>query len=295
MQPTPGCTLFIYNAGINPMNNHLSENLVGIFDSGIGGLSVLHEIHDMLPFQPLFYIADQVHVPYGKRQMSEIRDFSFAITDFLAAMGAQVIVVACNTASAAALKELRKEYPQLTFVGMEPAVKPATQNTHKGIVGVLATPATFQGKLYHTLVEKFARDVKILTNTCPGLVEAIESGEITTQSTKLILQRALIPMIEKGADTIVLGCTHFPFVVPMIKNIVGPEVAVIDPSPAIAKRVSFLLNELNLIKRYSSKTEIIFSTTGKPESFKRIIHSLIGIDTSPILLRWKIGKLTRTE
>jgi len=277
------------------MNNHLSENLVGIFDSGIGGLSVLREIHNMLPFQPLFYIADQVHVPYGKRQMSEIRDFSFAITDFLAAMGAQVIVVACNTASAAALKELRKEYPQLTFVGMEPAVKPATQKTHNGIVGVLATPATFQGKLYHTLVEKFARNVKILTNTCTGLVEAIESGEITTQSTRLILQRALIPMIEKGADTIVLGCTHFPFVVPMIKNIVGPEVAVIDPSPAIAKRVSFLLNELNLIKRYSSITEIIFSTTGKPESFKQIIHSLIGIDTSPILLRWKSGKLTRTK
>jgi len=277
------------------MNNHLSENLVGIFDSGIGGLSVLREIHNMLPFQPLFYIADQVHVPYGKRQLSEIRDFSFAIADFLAAMGAQMIVVACNTASAAALKELRKEYPKLTFVGMEPAVKPATQNTHNGIVGVLATPATFQGKLYHTLVEKFARDVKIFTNTCPGLVEAIESGEITTQSTRLILQRALIPMIEKGADTIVLGCTHFPFVVPMIKNIVGPDVAVIDPSPAIAKRVSFLLNELNLIKRYSSKTEVIFSTTEKPESFKRIIHSLIGIDTSPILLRWKIGKLTRTE
>ena len=277
------------------MNNHLSENLVGIFDSGIGGLSVLREIHNMLPFQPLYYIADQAHVPYGKRQMSEIRDFSFAITDFLAAMGSQVIIVACNTASAAALKELRKEYPQLTFVGMEPAVKPATQKTHNGIVGVLATPATFQGKLYHTLVEKFARDVKILTHTCPGLVEAIESGGIATQSTRLILQRSLIPMIEKGADTIVLGCTHFPFVVPMIKNIVGPDVTVIDPSPAIAKRVSFLLSELNLIKRYSSKPEIIFSTTGKPESFKRIIHSLIGIDTSPIPLRWKSGELTRIE
>jgi len=277
------------------MNNHLSENLVGIFDSGIGGLSVLREIHNMLPFQPLYYIADQAHVPYGKRQMSEIRDFSFAITDFLATMGSQVIIVACNTASAAALEELRKEYPQLTFVGMEPAVKPATQKTHNGIVGVLATPATFQGKLYHTLVEKFARDVKILTHTCPGLVEAIESGGIATQSTRLILQRSLIPMIEKGADTIVLGCTHFPFVVPVIKSIVGPDVTVIDPSPAIAKRVSFLLSELNLIQRFSSKSEIIFSTTGKPENFKRIIHSLIGIDTSPISLRWKSGELTRIE
>ena len=277
------------------MNNHLSEKLVGIFDSGIGGLSVFREIHNMLPFQPLYYIADQAHVPYGKRQMSEIRDFTFAITDFLAAMGVQVIVVACNTASAAALKELRKEYPQLTFVGMEPAVKPATQKTHNGIVGVLATPATFQGKLYHTLVEKFARDVNIFTHTCPGLVEAIESGEIATQNTRLILQQALLPMIDKGADTIVLGCTHFPFVVPMIKRIVGPDVTVIDPSPAIARRVSFLLSELNLIQRYSSKSEIIFSTTGKPERFKRVIHSLIGIDTSSIPLMWKSGKLTRIE
>jgi len=274
------------------MNKNVSENLVGIFDSGIGGLSVLYEIHDMLPFQPLFYTADQIHVPYGKRQMSEIRDFSFAITDFLAAKGARVIVVACNTASAAALKDLRGKYPRLTFVGMEPAVKPATQKTHTGIVGVLATPATFQGKLYHTLVEKFASNVKILTHTCPGLVELIESGEITSQDTKLILQRALLPMIEKGADTIVLGCTHFPFVIPMIKQIVGPKVTVIDPSPAIAKRVSFLLNELDLIKRYPHESEVAFSTTGKPESFKRVIYSLIGTDTTPIPLRWKSGKLT---
>jgi len=255
----------------------------------------MHEIHNMLPFQPLFYIADQIHVPYGKRQMSEIRDFSFAITDFLVEKGAQVIVVACNTASAAALKDLRVEYPQLTFIGMEPAVKPATQKTHTGIVGVLATPATFQGKLYHTLVEKFASNVKILTHTCPGLVESIESGEISTQDTRLILQRALIPMIEKGADTIVLGCTHFPFVIPMIKRIVGPNVTVIDPSPAIAKRVSFLLNELNLIKRNPPEIGITFSTTGKPGSFKQIIYSLIGIDTSPIPLKWKNGKLTHIE
>ena len=277
------------------MNNHLSKNLVGIFDSGIGGFSVLREIHNLLPNQPLFYIADQVHVPYGKRQLSKIREFSFAITDFLASMGAQVIVVACNTASAAALKELRKEYPQLTFVGMEPAVKPATQKTHNGVVGVLATPATFQGKLYHTLVEKFARDVKILTNTCPGLVEVIESGEINSESTRQILLRALIPMVEKGADTIVLGCTHFPFVVPVIKDIVGSNVTVIDPSPAIAKRVSYLLSELNLLTISSTETDITFSTTGKPENFKWIIQSLIGIDTSPFPLAWKNKKLVRLE
>jgi len=277
------------------MNNYLSANLVGIFDSGIGGLSVLREIHAMLPSQPLFYLADQAHVPYGKRQIQEIREFAFTITKFLAGKGAQVIVVACNTASAAALKELRIEFPELTFIGMEPAVKPASKTTHNGIVGVLATPATFQGKLFHTLVEKFAHDVKILTHTCPGLVEAIEAGELSSNNTRQILQRALIPMMDNGADTIVLGCTHFPFVVPLIKDIVGPNVAIIDPSPAIAKRVSYLLNELKLIKRFSLKAEILYSTTGNKEKFKNDIHTLLGVDTAPIKVEWINRNLTQKE
>lgn len=277
------------------MKNHPSQKFVGIFDSGIGGFSVLREIQRILPFQPLLYIADQAHVPYGKRKLSEIREFAFAISEFLSSMGAQVIVVACNTASAAALKELRKIFPHLTFVGMEPAVKTASQKTHNGVVGVLATPATFQGKLYNTLVEKFARGVKIFTHTCPGLVESIESEEITSQNTKQILQNALIPMIEKGADTIVLGCTHFPLVIPIIKDIVGPNVTVIDPSPAIARRVRSLLNDLDLIKKDSSKIEITFCTTGEIERFKHIIHSIIGVETSPISLTWKNKKLIQVE
>jgi glutamate racemase len=277
------------------MKNHIFANVIGVFDSGVGGLSVLREIHAMLPAQPLYFIADQAHVPYGKREMSEIRDFSFAITDYFASMGIKMIVVACNTASAASLQDLRKEYPGLTFVGMEPAVKPAIQTTHNGIVGVLATPATFQGKLYNTLVEKFAKDVKILTHTCPGLVEAIESGKLSYQSTRLILQQALLPMIDKGADTIVLGCTHFPFVVPTIKNIVGPNINVIDPSPAIAKRVSSLLNELDLLKRSSQNSDITYGTTGEPEKFKNIVRSLLKIDISPVHLKWFDGKINQID
>lgn len=268
-----------------------SRKLVGIYDSGIGGLSVLREIKEMLPFQPLYYIADQAHVPYGERELEEIRDFSFAITDFLESKGAQVIVVACNTASAAALKDLRKAYPHLTFVGMEPAVKPASQKTHNGVVGVLATPATFQGKLYNTLVERFAKDVQILTHTCPGLVEAIENGDLTSPNTRLILQRALLPMAEKGADTIVLGCTHFPFVVPLIKSIVGPKISVIDPSPAIAKRVSYLLRELDLLSGYTNATKRTFSTTGDPKKYQQAIHTLLGMDVNPVQLDWEDGKL----
>jgi len=265
--------------------------LVGIFDSGIGGLSVLREIQAILPFQPLYYIADQAHVPYGKRDLAEIRDFSFAITDFLSKKGAELIVVACNTASAAALKELREAYPHLTFVGMEPAVKPATEKTHNGIVGVLATPATFQGKLYHTLVERFAKDVKILTHTCPGLVEAIESGDIHSSNTRLILKKALLPMLERGADTIVLGCTHFPFIIPTIRDIVGSQVAVIDPAPAIAKRVGYLLNKKELISGYIQSAQKTFSTTGDCDHFKQSLHTLLGIDVIPTLLKWEHRKL----
>ena len=159
------------------MGNSTSTNkLIGIFDSGVGGLSVLGEIHHLLPQSPLYYLADQAHVPYGNRSLEEIRHLSTAITRFLIDQGAQLIVVACNTASAAALQDLRGEFPQVPFVGMEPAVKPATRHTNNGIVGVLATPATFQGRLYHTLVERFAKDVRILTNTLPGLVEEIEAG-----------------------------------------------------------------------------------------------------------------------
>ncbi len=273
------------------MKENKNGKLVGIFDSGIGGLSVLREIQTMLPFQPLYYIADQAHVPYGKRDLAEIREFAFSITDFLADKGAQLIVVACNTASAAALKELREAYPHLTFVGMEPAVKPATEKTHNGVVGVLATPATFQGKLYHTLVERFAQDVKILTHTCPGLVEAIESGDIQSAQSRLILKQALIPMLEKGADTIVLGCTHFPFIIPIIRDIVGPRVAVIDPAPAIAKRVSFLLQQSALINGYTKKDNVVFSTTGDTGSFQTVLHALLGIDAKPIALYWDNGKL----
>ena len=273
------------------MNNNKVAKVVGIFDSGVGGLSVLREIHALLPTQPLYYIADQAHVPYGKRKLSEIRDFSFAITEFFAAMGVQLIVVACNTASAAALKDLREEYPQLTFVGMEPAVKPASQKTHNGIVGVLATPATFQGKLYSTLVEKFAKDVTIYTHTCPGLVEAIESGELSSDSTRTILKEALLPMVESGVDTIVLGCTHFPFVVPAIKNIVGPNISVIDPSPAIAKRVCSLLDSKELLENDSQNSKIIYGTSGEPEIFSKSVYFLLNKDITPIQIKWAEGKV----
>ena len=215
---------------------------IGIFDSGVGGLSVLKEIRLQMPTESVLYFADQGHVPYGPRGLAEVRMFSEQITRFLLGLGAKLIVVACNAASAAALQYLRQTFPATAFVGMEPAVKPAAESTHSGVVGVLATPATFQGALYASVVERFARGVTILQDTCSGLVGQIENGELDSVATRSILEKALHPMLEQGIDTVVLGCTHYPFVIPMIKQIVGPEVRVIDPAPAVARQVARLLD-----------------------------------------------------
>lgn len=263
------------------------RNLVGIFDSGVGGLSVLREIHSLLPSQPMLYVGDQAHVPYGKRQPAEILQFSIAITDYLLAEGARLIVVACNTASAAALQQLRAAFPHLPFVGMEPAVKPASQQTHNGVVGVLATPATFQGELYATLVEKFAHHVRLLTSTLPGLVEEIENGNLHGERTRAILAEAILPMLAEGADTLVLGCTHYPFVLPLIREIAGEQVNVIDPAPAIARRTCNLMKDNDLLNPPGAAACLSFATTGALPPFADSIERLLGLRSEPVQLEWQ--------
>jgi glutamate racemase len=172
---------------------------------------------------PVIFLADQAHVPYGPRSLAQVRRFSEAITRYLLDRGCKLIVVACNAASAAALQALRQKFPDTPFVGMEPAVKPAAETTRTGVVGVLATPATFQGALYASVVERFAIGVTLLQHTCPGLVAQIEAGELDAPQTRRILEDALAPMLAQGIDTVVLGCTHYPFVIP-IQEIVGPGV-----------------------------------------------------------------------
>ena len=168
---------------------------IGIFDSGVGGLSVLKQIRLQMPNESVLYFADQGHVPYGPRGLAEVRVFSENITRFLLGMGAKLVVVACNAASAAALQNLRYTFPSTSFVGMEPAVKPAAESTHSRVVGVLATPATFQGALYASVVERFASGVTILQDTCSGLVGLIENNELDSAATRAILEKALRPML----------------------------------------------------------------------------------------------------
>ncbi|MCJ7534283.1 MAG: glutamate racemase [Anaerolineales bacterium] len=259
---------------------------IGIFDSGVGGLSVLAALQKLLSNENVIYLADQAHVPYGSRSLSQVRAFSEGITRYFLTQDTKLIVVACNTASAAALHYLRQAFPGIPFVGMEPAVKPAAENTRSGVVGVLATPATFQGELYASVIERFATGVRVLQDTCPGLVMEIDAGSLDTPKVHSILEAALKPMLVEGIDTVVLGCTHFPFVIPMIKDIVGPEVRVIDPSLAIARQVERLLVANNLRSDDPNPGQVRYLTTGDPARLAGLLPRLIGSPAEVSNLNW---------
>lgn len=269
---------------------------IGVFDSGVGGLAVLREIRAQLPTADLLYLADQAHLPYGARPLAEVRSLSQAITRFLLAQGAQAIVIACNTASAAALKHLRARHPAIPFVGMEPAVKPAALNTRTRVVGVLATPATFQGELFASLVERFAQGITVLPQTCPGLVEQIEAGDLDSPKTLSILRQSLTPLLAQGIDHLVLGCTHYPFVRPAIQAIVGPDVHVVDPAPAVARQVARVVNyELRIANNElrTGQGRVEFFTTGGTARFEQMRATLLGgsVGGAVRAARWVEGRL----
>jgi glutamate racemase len=265
--------------------------IFGMFDSGVGGLSVLRSVHELLPRQDILYFSDQLHVPYGSRQLLEVRQFSHEITRFLLEQGAAIIVVACNAASAAALHSLREEFPGIPFVGMEPAVKPAAEQTHTGAVGVLATPATFQGDLYASVVERFANGVNLLQATCPGLVSQIEKGDLDGPETRHILETALRPMLARNIDTIVLGCTHYPFVIPLIQQIAGPAVRVIDPAPAIARQAMKMLQTIAGPSVPQSKADIRCLTSSDPHGLRNFLKRALHEHFPVRQARWEGNRL----
>lgn len=268
---------------MNPSNS----DPIGVFDSGVGGLSVLRVLRRKMPQENIIFFGDQGHVPYGARPMKQIQDFSEAITNFLLRHAAKIIVVACNTASAAALKHLRDTFPHVPFVGMEPAVKPAAETTQSGKVGVLATPATFQGALYASVVERFAAGVEIFQDTCPGLVSQIEKGELDTPATRAILETALRPMLEKGIDTVVLGCTHYPFVIPLIEEVAGKHVRVIDPAPAVARQTSRLLEAAGLISASTGKGFLKIYSSGDSGHVESLLPLLLGESARVLPAVWR--------
>jgi glutamate racemase len=228
-----------------------------------------------LPHEDTLYLADQAHVPYGSRRLAQVQAFSEGITRFLLDRGAKIIVIACNAASAAALHYLRRTFPQVPFVGMEPAVKPALERTRNGVVGVIATQATFQGELFASLVERYAGDMRVLTQICPGLVEAVEAGMLGTPETEALLRRCLTPLIEAGADQLVLGCTHYPFLRPVIERVVGPEMAVIDPAPAVARQTGRVLARRGLKASKDRVGRHALYTSGDAAAFTATIERLL--------------------
>jgi glutamate racemase len=260
---------------------------IAVFDSGVGGLSVLRAIRSELPYESILFLADQAHVPYGPRLLEEVQGFAESITRFLISQNTKLVTVACNAASAAALHHLRRVFPAMPIVGMEPAVKPAAESTRSGVVGVLATPATFQGALYASVLERFASGVTILQDTCPGLVNQIEAGQLDGDKARAILEAALQPMLAQGIDTIVLGCTHYPFVIPLIQQIAGPQVRVVDPAPAVARQVRRRLRELGILNPQQTPGKLRFMSTGEPALLEALLPRLAGVQEPAQKITWR--------
>lgn len=252
-------------------------DFIGVFDSGLGGLSILREITALLPREKVFYFADNLHMPYGPRPLEEVRRYATGIAERLIGLPSKVVVVACNTASAAALKHLRRVYPGTIFVGMEPAVKPAAAKSRSGKVGVLATQATFQGELFESVVERFAGDVEVIRQPCPGLAEFIEHHQPDHPVLRPMLAKFVQPLVDKGVDHIVLACTHYPLVREVISEIAGPGVVIVDPSPAIARRTEQVLRDAGLLAT-EGNGGVGFYVSGETEGFSQSASMIMGRD-----------------
>lgn len=278
--------------------------VVGMFDSGLGGLSVWQELVRHTPHQRTIYLADSAHCPYGPRPSEEIQRFSRSIVRFLIEQGAELIVVACNTASAAALESLRAEF-DIPIVGMEPAVKPAAERTQTGHVGVLATMGTVNGNLFRETSARYASGLTVHVQVGEGLVEQVEAGRVDTPETEALLRRYLQPMVDAGVDQIALGCTHYPLLLPVIRRIVPDEVSVIDPAAAVARQVSRVLAQQDRVAtgEYTPSHCALpegslqvgvsrFFTSGKPGVLAAMIRTLVGCELAVERVAWRNDELT---
>jgi glutamate racemase len=258
-------------------------SMIGLFDSGMGGLSILLEIRRLLPSADLVYLADQGNAPYGDKTLDDVRRLAEQCTSHLLAAGADIVVVACNTASAAALHHLRALHPGVPFVGMEPAIKPAAAITRGGVIGVLATAATFQGELFGSLIGRFGGNVQIVAKACRGWADLVERAELTGPRAEGLIADHLDPVLAAGADTLVLGCTHYPFLRSLISDRAGPQVAIVDPAPAVARQVALIHNGRSGTDQMS-RLEV--QTTANPSYARRLVSDLTGIDQTVTPVTW---------
>lgn len=249
---------------------------IGVLDSGVGGLSVLREIHRIMPDTPTLYFADQGNLPYGPRDAEDLRQLVTTISEYLIALGAGVIVLACNSASAASLLAIRERHPEIPFVGMEPAVKPAVAQTETGVIAVLTTQATAGGVLYRRVLERYTQNVRVITQVSPGLVTLVEAGTQNTPEGLAVVRGYIEPALIEGADQIVLACTHFPFVAPQIAEIAGDRAQIVDPSQAIARQVARVLPP----DFRPAQADHRYFTSGALQPFIAMTRRLMGADIS---------------
>jgi glutamate racemase len=252
-----------------------SDAPIGVFDSGVGGVSVLREIRRELPAEDLIYLADSEYTPYGDRPAALITERSIAMVTMLEREGVKAVVVACNTATGIAVDTLRARFA-VPIVAIEPAVKPAAAHTRSGVVGVLATTQTLASERFSKLVDAHAGGVRVMTQPSPGLVEVVEAGELSTADTRSLVERYVRPLVDQGADTIVLGCTHYPFLSAVIQDVAGPGVTVIDPAVAVARELRRRLQAEGLLAPDTRVGSERFWTTGPPAQSQTVIAQLWG-------------------
>ncbi|HRC72021.1 MAG TPA: glutamate racemase [Candidatus Competibacter sp.] len=247
---------------------------IGIFDSGVGGLSVFRRIRAGLPHETLLYVADSGHAPYGNKAVDFIIQRSVAISEFLLEQGAKAIVVACNTATAAAIARLRERFA-VPVIGIEPALKPAVAATRSGVVGILATGNTVRSDKFAALLDQHGHRARVMVQPCPGLADCVEDGDLNGPHPRALLENYLQPLLAQGADTLVLGCTHYPFLAPLIRHLAGPNVAVIDPSAAVARQVRRRLEAAASLADSNSMNGERYFTSGAPERTARVMGLLL--------------------
>jgi len=249
----------------------MSKQPIGIFDSGVGGTSIWKEIYTLLPNENTIYLADSKHTPYGNKSKDKILELSIKNTELLLEKGCKLIVVACNTATTNAIKTLRKNY-SIPFIGIEPAIKPAAFKTKTKAIGILATKGTLSSELFHKTTNLFTNNIVVIEQVGEGIVELIENGKINSQEMKALLQLHLKPLLNTNIDYLVLGCTHYPYLIPLLVNILPKHIKVIDSGEAVARQTNLILEQNNLLNNQITKPKVQFYTNKNP----KVMTSLIG-------------------
>jgi glutamate racemase len=254
----------------------INNNPIGLFDSGIGGTSIWSAIHTLLPNENTIYLADSKNAPYGQKSKDEIIHLSCKNTEFLLQLNCKIIVVACNTATTNAIKELRAKY-NVPFIGIEPAIKPAALHSQTQKIGILATKGTLNSELFYKNVEKY-QDIQIIEQIGFSLVELIEKGEINSSEMKKLLHAYLEPMITQNIDYLVLGCSHYPYLIPQIKKILPKHIKIIDSGEAVAKQTKNVLQEKVGLRNDQAKSTQIFYSNTNPKVLSDILKNKFQID-----------------